>query len=117
MCVCVVCMHCELDLLVPSGSKYTALMFAALNGHISLVRLLLKHGADKEMESSFQQKAVDIAGTVGREDIAKLLGYSKVTKPSPVTPWAQSIPDGKGTVADGALLHTCFIVTVFFRGS
>ena len=47
-------------------------MFAALNGHVSLVRLLLKHGADKEMVSAMGQKAVNIAWTVGREDIVKV---------------------------------------------
>ena len=47
-------------------------MFAALNGHASLVRLLLKHGADKEMQSATGQKAVNIAWAVGREDIVKV---------------------------------------------
>ena len=47
-------------------------MFATLNGHASLVRLLLKHGADKEMQSAMGQKAVNIAWTVGREDIVKV---------------------------------------------
>ena len=53
-------------------------MFATLNGHASLVRLLLKHGADKEMQSAMGQKAVNIAWTVGREDIVKV---RKVTIP------------------------------------
>ena len=47
-------------------------MFAALNGHASLVRLLLKHGANKEMQSATGQKAVNIAWAVGREDIVKV---------------------------------------------
>jgi len=54
------------------GSAFTPLMFAALNGHASLVRLLLKHGADKEMQSATGQKAVNIAWAVGREDIVKV---------------------------------------------
>lgn len=57
---------------VCAGSEFTPLMFAALNGHVSLVRLLLKHGADKEMLSAMGQKAVNIAWTVGREDIVKV---------------------------------------------
>lgn len=47
-------------------------MFATLNGHASLVRLLLKHGADKEVQSAMGQKAVNIAWAVGREDIVKV---------------------------------------------
>jgi serine/threonine-protein phosphatase 6 regulatory ankyrin repeat subunit B len=77
-----------------AGSKYTALMFATLNGHMSLVRLLLKHGADKEMESSSSQKSVAIAGAIGREDIARLLGYSRDTDSSSSLIQNNLVPDG-----------------------
>ena len=70
-------------------------MFATLNGHMSLVRLLLKHGADKEMESSSSQKSVAIAGAIGREDIARLLGYSRDTDSSSSLIQNNLVPDGR----------------------
>ena len=52
-------------------------MFATLNGHANIVRQLLRHNANKELVSSLGHKAVNIAWAIGREDIVKLLGYSK----------------------------------------
>ncbi len=52
---------------------YTALMFAARQGDLATVRLLLARGADVNAESGADGSALVIASAAGREDLALLL--------------------------------------------
>ena len=41
-------------------NKVTPLHFAASCGHLGVVQLLLRHGADKELKTNYGKKPVDI---------------------------------------------------------
>jgi ankyrin repeat protein len=52
---------------------FTALHAAAQRGHVALIELLLKHGADPELETAQGQKAVDLARSKGHEAAVRRL--------------------------------------------
>ncbi|XP_068560118.1 NAD-capped RNA hydrolase NUDT12 [Cebidichthys violaceus] len=55
-------------------SGWTALMFAARNGHYDVVEALLSHGCDKFSVNSSSQSAYDIAKFWGHRHVSNLLG-------------------------------------------
>ncbi|XP_034027049.1 peroxisomal NADH pyrophosphatase NUDT12 [Thalassophryne amazonica] len=55
-------------------NSWTALMFAARNGHHQVVETLLSHGCDKLLMNSSSQTALDIAKFWGHRHIANLIG-------------------------------------------
>ncbi|XP_076588024.1 NAD-capped RNA hydrolase NUDT12 [Chaetodon auriga] len=55
-------------------SSWTALMFAARNGHYHVVEALLSHGCDKFSVNTSSQTAYDIAKFWGHRHISNLLG-------------------------------------------
>lgn len=57
-------------------SGWTALMFAARNGHHLVVEALLSHGCDKFSVNSSSQTALDIAKFWGHRHISHLLGQT-----------------------------------------
>jgi ankyrin repeat protein len=58
---------------VSSADGSTALMFAAYNGYMEIVKLLLDHGAGTAHADRTGVTALDIARTRGHADIAELL--------------------------------------------
>jgi ankyrin repeat protein len=56
-----------------SPSGHTPLHEAAFNGDLALVRLLLDSGADRSLRTGDGQTALEIAGTHGRHEVARLL--------------------------------------------
>ena len=56
-----------------SPSGHTPLHEAAFNGDLALVRLLLDSGADRSLRTGNGQTALEIAGTQGRHEVARLL--------------------------------------------
>ena len=56
-----------------SASGHTPLHEAAFNGDLALVRLLLDSGADRSVRTGDGQTALEIAGTQGRHEVARLL--------------------------------------------
>ena len=55
------------------GAGYTALMFAAQNGHKNLVKTLLEAGADVNGRSQEGQTALSLARTRRRFSVMRLL--------------------------------------------
>ncbi len=51
----------------------TALMWAAARGHLAVVRALLDHGANVNLEDNFGRTALAIASAEGHDDIATML--------------------------------------------
>ena len=62
------------ELIDVTGGKYrtTALMNAAWKGHVKIVELLLKHGADVEVRDGDGWEAIHWAASEGHLDVAKL---------------------------------------------
>jgi hypothetical protein len=58
-----------------SPNKTTPIMMAALGGHILTVKLLLDEGADATLKNEAGMTAIDIARSIGRQDIADGLTY------------------------------------------
>ncbi len=56
-----------------TGSKQTALMFAALTGRAKMVEFLLKAGADATVADKSGNTALSLAKTQGANDVVKLL--------------------------------------------
>nr|XP_060617853.1 NAD-capped RNA hydrolase NUDT12 [Anolis sagrei ordinatus]XP_060617854.1 NAD-capped RNA hydrolase NUDT12 [Anolis sagrei ordinatus]XP_060617855.1 NAD-capped RNA hydrolase NUDT12 [Anolis sagrei ordinatus] len=56
---------------------WTALMFAARNGHFDIVQVLLEKGCDKSISNASNQTALDIAQFWGYKNIANLLANMK----------------------------------------
>jgi ankyrin repeat protein len=61
------------DVNTPDKDGYTALMWASRYCHESTVRLLLDHGADKELKNEHGESAIDLAKT---EDIKAFIQKS-----------------------------------------
>ncbi|KAL4227260.1 Peroxisomal NADH pyrophosphatase nudt12 [Mactra antiquata] len=61
------------DVNMKNDRGWTALMFAARNGHTNVVKELLQHGIDVNMINSTGQTALDIALFWNHSDIAQLL--------------------------------------------
>ena len=68
------------ELLLANGAKvnvrertegFTALMFAAAEGHIDVVRLLLNHDADRTLKDVDGDTAADFAGKNGHTEVVK----------------------------------------------
>jgi ankyrin repeat protein len=57
----------------PNEKKITPLMAAAYSGNTEVARVLLKHGADRNLKSSAGKTALDYAREKSYEDIVKLL--------------------------------------------
>jgi ankyrin repeat protein len=62
----------RVDARTPNG--LTALMVAARNNRLDIVRLLLDHKADPKLKNSAEDTALDIALKAGNSGIAELLG-------------------------------------------
>ncbi len=59
----------------PGGEdEDTALIVAAKGGHEKVVRVLLDHGAERERENKFGERAQDVAEEKNHEEVIKLLG-------------------------------------------
>ncbi|KAM5193991.1 NAD-capped RNA hydrolase NUDT12 [Mantella aurantiaca] len=56
---------------------WSALMFAARNGHFDVVRMLLEKGCDRTLVNKSRQTALDIAKFWGHKHIVDLLTHSK----------------------------------------
>ncbi|KAJ1208378.1 hypothetical protein NDU88_003764 [Pleurodeles waltl] len=56
---------------------WTALMYAARNGHFDVVQMLLKHGCDKSLVNKSKQTALDIAKFWGHKHVVNLLASLK----------------------------------------
>lgn len=56
-----------------SPSGHTPLHEAAFNGDLAVIRLLLNRGADRSLRTGGGQTALEIAGTQGRHEVARLL--------------------------------------------
>ncbi|XP_035876524.1 peroxisomal NADH pyrophosphatase NUDT12 isoform X2 [Phyllostomus discolor] len=66
-----------------SENGWTALMYAARNGHLDVVQLLLEKGCDRSIVNRSKQTALDIAEFWGYKHIANLLSNAKGQK----KPW------------------------------
>ncbi|OXB79347.1 UNVERIFIED_CONTAM: hypothetical protein H355_008152, partial [Colinus virginianus] len=60
-----------------AGNGWTALMYAARNGHFDVVRILLEGGCDRSIVNKSRQTALDIAKFWGYKHIADLLANAK----------------------------------------
>jgi len=56
----------------------TPLHWATEKGHIDVVDVLIKNGADMNNENKFEKTPLDIAITNGRPDIAQVLQMAQV---------------------------------------
>jgi ankyrin repeat protein len=61
--------------------QFTALMFAAAEGHVKVVRLLLEHGADPSLKDADGDTAESFATQKGHPDVVEILKASP--KPAP----------------------------------
>ena len=61
------------DINMQHGNGGTALMFASLFGRNEVLRILLKHGADKEIKEQRGLTALDLAVQQGNVEAAMLL--------------------------------------------
>lgn len=52
---------------------FTALMSAAMHGELELTNLLLRHGADRRLESDDGRTAADMAGEGGHDEVVEAL--------------------------------------------
>ncbi|KAH0509368.1 Peroxisomal NADH pyrophosphatase NUDT12 [Microtus ochrogaster] len=66
-----------------SDNGWTALMYAARNGHADVVQLLLEKGCDRSLVNKSRQTALDIAVFWGYKHIANMLANAKGGK----KPW------------------------------
>ncbi|MBV7328478.1 ankyrin repeat domain-containing protein [Chloroflexi bacterium TSY] len=64
------------DVNAEQQSNFTPLLGAAHNGQLEMVKLLLSHGADREVQKSDGQTAYDVAREKGYTKIAMLLEKS-----------------------------------------
>ncbi|XP_020893003.1 ankyrin repeat and SAM domain-containing protein 6 isoform X2 [Exaiptasia diaphana] len=64
-----------------SITGWTPLMFASLNGHISVVQLLCEYGADADSMNILHQTALDIAARRQRTDVAAYLDRKTTKRP------------------------------------
>ncbi|NXO94682.1 NUD12 pyrophosphatase, partial [Certhia brachydactyla] len=65
--------RCPALLDAAAANGWTALMFAARNGHLQVVRALLQEGCDRSIVNKSRQTALDIAKFWGYKHIANLL--------------------------------------------
>jgi ankyrin repeat protein len=56
-----------------TGNKETALFWAAAQGHIDAIKILLKNGADTELKNKKDQTALDVAKELNRNKVIELL--------------------------------------------
>ena len=63
--------------MVDNVEKFSALMFASAEGHIEVVRLLLKHKADPGLRDKDDDTAENFARQNGHTEIAELLKKSR----------------------------------------
>eukprot|EP00964_Phaeocystis_antarctica_P009562 scaffold5196_cov73-Phaeocystis_antarctica.AAC.1 len=69
----------SVDLLANLGTTTTALMGAALNGHLSVLLLLLQHSANPNLQSSNGQTALMAAAVKGQEACVQALLRAKAS--------------------------------------
>ena len=58
---------------VDQEERFTALMFAAAEGHADVVRTLLRHGSDPDIVDVDGDRALDFAARNGHEEVVRLL--------------------------------------------
>ena len=58
---------------VDNNEKWTALMFAAAEGHLENVKLLLEHGADYKLKDIDGDTAASFAAKNGHSQVAKII--------------------------------------------
>lgn len=58
-------------------SKFTPLMAAASYGRVNIAKLLLEHGADKDMVDTKGFSAIDLARKMNKKSILDILQYDK----------------------------------------
>ncbi|XP_078531581.1 NAD-capped RNA hydrolase NUDT12 [Lissotriton helveticus] len=70
---------CHASSIINETAKngWTALMYAARNGHFDVVQVLLKYGCDKSLVNKSKQTALDIAKFWGHKHVANLLASIK----------------------------------------
>ena len=56
-----------------AAERWTALMFAAVEGNVEVVRVLLSHGADVTLVDTDGESALDFAVSRGRREVAEAL--------------------------------------------
>lgn len=95
----------------PVVHGYTALMFAARAGHVSIVDALLRYHADPSPENSRGEKARDLARTSGYGSIVSLLEAAEGGRELPTPPAVCSPrqPDGE-TDLTTETLHYSYLV-------
>lgn len=74
----------EEDITTADSFWMTSLHYAAQNGYKSLVRALIKRGANVEAENKFGKTPIYMANAMGHSDIAEMLKDAGATVHSPV---------------------------------
>lgn len=67
-----------IDINFKGLDEWTALHFACNEGHLNLVRLLIKKGAQLESETSMKRRPIHLASLRGNHEIVKVLIENKV---------------------------------------
>ena len=66
-------LDCGVDPKIKDEEGDTPLHYAALEGHLDIVKLLLEHGADPNVKDGFGETPLHFAALEGHLDVAKLL--------------------------------------------
>jgi ankyrin repeat protein len=84
---------------IPDERGYTALHYAADNNHRSIVKLLIKNGADVEIkEGGYLRAAIHLAAIKGHEGVVRLLPNKEALDKDGHTPLAMAAEGGHEAV-------------------